>query len=456
LRCELFILDISKLTVETQADCMNVLLVNPPIYDFAAYDFWLKPFGMLKVAGRLRGSATISLFDFLDREHPHARAKPLRQGDWQRGEFISEEIAKPVAFGDIPRNYRRFGLPRSLFQQFLAEQEPFDAVLIQTVMTYWYPGVREVIEDIRRQMPQAKIIVGGVYATLCPEHAQQLEVDLVVKGTDVQPLWDMLHVSPQTDGLPCWDSYPELKLGILKLAQGCPFRCSYCSVPTVDPKFYRHSLQQSLADLEFLIDRGVPDVAFYDDALLYQPERLLVPFLEKVLQRNWRVNFHTPNALNARFVTAELARLMVDAGFKTFHFGFESSAYEWHRHTDRKVYADELVRAVHYLTEAGANPRWITAYLIIGHPHSELQDVEASLRFVHQVGIRSMLAEFSPIPGTRDGETCRQWVDLDEPLNHNKTAFPIRRLGRNEVQRLKTLSHQLNQSVSNQSLCAKV
>jgi hypothetical protein len=435
---------------------MNVQLVNPPIYDFAAYDFWLKPFGMLKVAGRLRGSANITLFDYLDREHPYARSKRLRGDCWQRGEFISEEVAKPAAFRDIPRKYRRFGLPRTLFQQFLAEQEPIDAVLIQTVMTYWYPGVREVIEDIRNHMPRAKVILGGVYATLCSEHARKLEVDLVVKGTEFQPLWDMLQISPQTGRPPCWDSYSQLKLGILKLAQGCPFRCSYCSVPTVDPKFYRHSLQQSLAELEFLMGQGVTDVAFYDDALLYQPERLLIPFLEEVLHRGYRINFHTPNALNARFVTAELAELMVNAGFKTFHLGFESSAFEWHRHTDRKVYAHELVRAVSYLTEAGADPRWITAYLIVGHPHSELQDVEVSLRFVHQVGIRSMLAEFSPIPGTRDGEACRQWVDLDEPLNHNKTAFPIWRLGRNEVQRLKTLSHQLNQSIGEQSLCTKV
>jgi hypothetical protein len=82
-----------------------------------------------------------------------------------------------------------------------------------------------------------------------------------------------------------------------------------------------------------------------------------------------------------------------------------------------------------------------------------MQDVEASLRFVYEVGIRSMLAEFSPIPGTRDGEACRQWIDLDEPLNHNKTAFPIRRLGWTEVQRLKAFSHHLNQHISKQDLC---
>jgi hypothetical protein len=45
----------------------RILLVNPPTYDFSAYDFWLKPHGMLRVAGFLRGEAEFHLFDFLDR-----------------------------------------------------------------------------------------------------------------------------------------------------------------------------------------------------------------------------------------------------------------------------------------------------------------------------------------------------------------------------------------------------
>jgi hypothetical protein len=67
------------------------------------------------------------------------------------------------------------------------------------------------------------------------------------------------------------------------------------------------------------------------------------------------------------------------------------------------------------------------------------------MHFAHRLGIRLMLSEFSPIPGTPDGERCRQWVDLDEPLWHNKTVFAHLRLGGAEVQRLKALCRQLNQ-----------
>ena len=43
---------------------VNVLLVNPPIYDFTAFDFWLRPYGLLRVAGRLR-ACELSMFDYL-------------------------------------------------------------------------------------------------------------------------------------------------------------------------------------------------------------------------------------------------------------------------------------------------------------------------------------------------------------------------------------------------------
>jgi hypothetical protein len=76
-----------------------------------------------------------------------------------------------------------------------------------------------------------------------------------------------------------------------------------------------------------------------------------------------------------------------------------------------------------------------------------MQELETSMRFAHGLGVRLMLADFSPIPGTPDGELCRQWVDMDEPLCHNKSAFPIVLLGEREVGRLKELCRRLNREL---------
>jgi len=326
----------------------------------------------------------------------------------------------------------------------LAEAGPFDVALIQTVMTYWYPGVREVIADIRAYSPQTTIVLGGVYATLCPEHARCLGADLVIDRDYLEPLWELLRLTPQWQEVPLWEAYADLRVGILKLADGCPFKCTYCSVPQVYPPFAARPLERVLAELAWLRQCGAQHIAFYDDALLFKPAQILLPFLRQVMQRGLEAHFHTPNALNARFITKDMARCMVQAGFRTFYLGFESSAYTWQRRTGGKVYAHELEQAVERLVSAGADIRQITAYLIMAHPQTDQQDIEDSMYFAHGLGLRLMLSEFSPIPGTPDGEHCRQWIDLDEPLWHNKTVFPLVLLGTSEVQRLKELCRALN------------
>jgi hypothetical protein len=424
---------------------LHVLLVNPPIYDFSAFNYWLKPYGLLRVAGFLRGQADLHLFDYLDCLHAQASGqRRLRADSWGRSEFPAQIVERPRILGDFPRRFRRYGLPRELFRTFLRQHGPFDVALVQTGMTYWYPGVEEVLDDLRRFAPLTKTVLGGVYATLCPDHARTLGADLVIEASRLEPLWHLLGLAPNLDGLPYWDGYPRLDVGVMKLALGCPFRCTYCSVPRVDPTFRAYPLERSWAEVEYLVERGAANIAFYDDALLYRPEQVLMPFLKGVLERRLRAYFHTPNALNARFLTRELADLMVKAGFRTFYLGFESNAYDWQRRTGGKVYGHELARAVDHLFAAGASPDAITAYLIIGHPHAEQQQVEASMRFAHELGIRVMLSEFSPIPGTPDGEACRRWIDLDEPLCHNKAWFTAISLGHEVASGFKSLCRELN------------
>jgi hypothetical protein len=426
----------------------KILLVNPPIYDFAAYDFWLKPAGMLTVAGFLRGKADFKLFDYLDRLNPFmAGQKKLESYRWGRGRFYCRQIPVPPILKAIPRYFRRFGLPRNMFTEFLAEERPFDFVMVQTTMTYWYNGLQEVIEDIHKYQPGAKIILGGNYVTLCRDHAQTLGADLIVEGTNLEPLWEYLAITPDIKQPALWEAYNKLKAGVLKLTEGCPFSCTYCSVPKVYGKFKPRSLEHSLAELELLCRLGAENIAFYDDALLFDTNKVLIPFLNEVLRRNIKVNFHSPNALNARFVTKDLAELMVRAGFKTFYLGFESASAQWQKKTGSKVFSEELEKATRHLIAAGAEPDNITAYQILGHPHIGIQQLEDSMRFVNSLGIRGMLADFSPIPGTSDGEYCRKWVDLDEPLMHNKTAFPIIMLGFDETNRLKDLQRKLNRSL---------
>ncbi len=411
---------------------MRVLLVNPPIYDFTAFDFWLRPYGMLGVAGGIQHACDLTFFDYLT---------STRRDAWGRGRFFDQPDAKPAIFHDLTRRFRRFGRPREEFKAFLKGKN-FDLAMIQTSMTYWYPGVREVVEDLRRHAPHMQIILGGVYATLCPAHARSLEVDLVVEGGNLEPLWRILP-APAASG-----PYRDPSMGdvaVMKITDGCPFRCTYCAVPLLCPQFDARPTAECLQEARGLARAGVRHIAFYDDALLFRAGEALQPFLEGVMREQLRFSFHTPNALNVRFLTPQLAQLMVLSGFRSFFLGLESTASGWLQKTGGKLSVNEFAAAVACLRRAGAPS--VTAYIIIGHPDTDAQEVEACMHFAHDQDARILLSEFAPVPGTIDGERCRQWVDLDEPLAHNKTAFTIRRLGADEVKRLKSLCRSLNSAL---------
>jgi hypothetical protein len=429
-------------------DKPSVLLVNPPIYDFSALDFWLKPLGMLTIAGKIANRCDFEIFDFLDRSHKFYADKPqFKSDDRGRGKFYSVKIQKPDVLKKIPRHYRRFGLPAEIFTDFLKSHKPCDFVFIQTVMTYWYPGYQEVIKELKKYWPKTKIILGGPYSFICSEHAKSIGADFVLTENKPDKLWDFLNIKPDDLFFPLWNVYKRIETAAMKITCGCPFRCTYCSVPIFCEGFTARPLQQTTAELKSLLGLGVKNIAFYDDALLYKSGEVLKPFLRYVIGNKINISFHTPNALNTRFIDEEIAELMIKAGFKSFYLGFESRADEFQKQTGSKVFDNEFTRAVKNLVAAGVDKGSITAYLVLGHPRFEIQGVEESMKFVHNLGVRIMLADFSPIPGTPDGRLAEKYVDMNEPLMHNKTVFPIILFGNEKVTRIKNICRKLNNNL---------
>jgi len=65
----------------------KILLINPWIYDFTAYDFWLKPLGLLYMASIIEKytDAKISFIDCLDTSHPQQTGGSLLLGRYFSG-----------------------------------------------------------------------------------------------------------------------------------------------------------------------------------------------------------------------------------------------------------------------------------------------------------------------------------------------------------------------------------
>ena len=425
-----------------KTDTPHILLVNPWIHDFAAYDYWAKPLGLLTLAAILRQHGyRISFIDCLDRFHPKAPPTDpdARQG---RGAYLKTPIPKPAGLHAIPRTFSRYGIPPEWFHQDLTALPRPDLILVTSLMTYWYPGVQETITVLKAVFPDVPVVLGGIYATLCHRHAvAHSGADRVVAGAAIDGILDLAAgytgYAPQPsfdpadpDSLP----YPALDLQHrinyvpLLTSRGCPFDCAYCASGILDPVRMVRSPLNVLEEIAYWHGRcGVIDFAFYDDALLVDADRHFIPILEGVIRRRLGLRFHTPNAVHIRALTDTTARLMFAAGFTTIRLGLETTAFDRRGRLDHKVTEAEFIRAVTCLKNAGFHKKQIGAYLLVGLPDQSIGTVERSIRVVRQTGVTPVLAHYTPIPHTPlwKQAVASSRYDLEaDPVFTNNALFP--------------------------------
>jgi radical SAM superfamily enzyme YgiQ (UPF0313 family) len=425
----------------------SILFINPWIYDFAAYDLWSKPLGLLYLAGYLRewGFHT-HLIDCLDVHNlgmtgSLQRVRHSRQ-PYGTGKFWRERVSKPAALRHVNRPYSRYGISRDLFMDELKKIRKPSAILVTSMMTYWYPGVREVIALSRQIHPGVPVILGGIYARLCTAHATaHCGPDLVVTNCGLDGLDSLVRVlaeigikgsgepdDPRRCPFPAFDLLYSLDYVCLLTSSGCPYRCRYCASRFLNPRFIRRSPHEVLEEILFWHKRhGIRDFAFYDDALLVQSGNHISVLLQEVLDCRLDIRFHTPNALHVREISPELARLLHVSGFRTIRLGLETEDMASHDHLDQKLSEGDFEKAVSYLRRAGYRPEEIGAYILMGLPGQKADSVKDTIKWTIGKGAAPYLAEYSPIPHTALWEEVVSHCAHDlssEPLFHNNTLMP--------------------------------
>jgi len=97
-------------------------------------------------------------------------------------------------------------------------------IYVTSLFTYAWKPVHQAVHYYRALFPQAHMLLGGIYASLMPEHARLSEANEVYTGlmNDVEGL------------LPCYSLVPEWKTSILFSTRGCIRSCPFCAVPRLE------------------------------------------------------------------------------------------------------------------------------------------------------------------------------------------------------------------------------
>lgn len=416
---------------------MRALLINPSIYDFAAYSFWSSPMGLLYMGSLLRRNGIeIDLLDC-------TRVVESKRKNDGRAPFVKEIVPNPPSLKGIKKRFKRYGLSRENLTKELSQMEAPDVILITSIMTYWYPGVVEALEAAKETFPSSKIVVGGIYPSLCFHHASQVleGADLIVGNRETKKFYAFVETTfnkalpfkPSPYDLdcmpyPCHDLYSTIPFVPLITSFGCMYRCTYCATSFMHPRIARRLPESVIDEIRHWHGYGVNKYVLYDDNFLYRSEVYARPLLEGIAKLPFPIDMYNPNALNGALMDNDLALLLRRAGFKEVRIGLESAQPVMQKSTGGKLDLTRFEGAVASLLRAGFTGDQIFAYILAGLPQQRGEEVKHAIDYVLRLGIQPYIAEYTPIPHTRLFEQFQhnaRFPIAEDPLFQNNALFPF-------------------------------
>ncbi|MDD3846819.1 MAG: radical SAM protein [Syntrophorhabdaceae bacterium] len=414
----------------------RALAINPYVYDFAAYNFWSSPLGLLYIAGILRQNGFhVDLVDCMSVREEKRKADG-------RAPYRKQKVPRPDALRGVRKSLRRYGMPPEELAAVLEGMESPDIILITSIMTYWYVGTMEVVDLARRIHPRSRIAVGGIYPTLCHEQAVAnfRAADLVVpsgalglfygfienrtgKVLAFKPVMDDLNVLPY----PAFDLCDSIPFVPLLTSLGCAFHCTYCATSYIYPGITRRSVDSVVEEIRHWHERGVHRFVFYDDSLLYRSKDYAKPLLKRIASLPFAIDIYNPNALNAAFIDDETAALCARCGFREVRIGLESVNPAVQAGTGGKVTRAVFEKALTALKRAGYSKEGVTAYILAGLPGQPWQEVKEGIDYLKALEVTPHIAEYTPIPHTPMFETYKEAARFpiaDDAIYQNNALFP--------------------------------
>jgi hypothetical protein len=213
-----------------------------------------------------------------------------------------------------------------------------DIIYITSFFTYAWEPVDEVVRFYSTNYRRARVIVGGIYASLCSDHLKQTFGDRIETHKGLVPEIEKL--------LPDYSLVPGWKASILFSTRGCIRKCPFCSVPELEPKL------EAKKSIKHLIYPGHKKVILWDNNILASPYWRNI--FDKLEESAVEVDFN--QGLDARLLTEETALRL-----KRLRIPIVRLAY------DSKGIKESLKKTIGLLKDVGIDGRRVVVYCLYGY-----------------------------------------------------------------------------------------
>jgi len=317
----------------------------------------------------------------------------------------------------------------------------YDVLGLSAAFVFNARWVEDAVRLSRQHHPEAKIVLGGGYPTLLPDHALGSDCDVVVWGEgEAVFLWTLddfnnyigAHSEEQmffVDGLNTFVNLPFLPppawhyLNVERFfersgnqtlpiegSRGCPYDCSYCSVGLAWGKKVRYkTVENLLEEIEQNVEKyGVKTVWFGDDNLAFN-RAWFTKFLREFASRNVPVKLDASN-FSVRHLDEEVVDLLIKAGFQRICVAVESGSQAIQEAIGKRLDFEQVSETVRMLKDKGL---WVHLCWMVGFPGETLEQVRQTFRFARELGAHSnQFLTVLPLPGTRLFEEAQEAVLL--------------------------------------------
>jgi radical SAM superfamily enzyme YgiQ (UPF0313 family) len=397
------------------------LIRGPQLLDkFVSAGYAVPPVGMAYIAGSLRAAGhDVQVID-------------------STGEAIDQ-------FEELGRSALRRGLSDA---EVLRRIGTPDVIGFSLMFSQDWPPTRDLIKQVRARHPRAILVGGGEHFTAEPIGAlEDSPLDYVIAGEGDIAICDLLERIQKGEpvetvpGLyyraggeikqskptarardidklawPAWDLFPiETYLagghgwGVdrgrnmpLNATRGCPYRCTFCSSPTMwTTRWVSRSPRDVVDEIKHYIAKyRATNFDFHDLTAIIKKE-WVIEFCNILIEENLNITWQLPTGTRSEALDDEVFPLLWASGCRNITYAPESGSDVILEKIKKKIKRERMVHSMRRAVKAGCS---VKANFIFGFPGDRVSDYWQTFGFLGRMALAGVhdisIAPFRPYPGS--------------------------------------------------------
>ncbi|WP_407421595.1 cobalamin-dependent protein [Methanobrevibacter sp.] len=237
-------------------------------------------------------------------------------------------------------------------------------IFVTSIFTYWSKYVKKAVLHYKNKYPNAKIIVGGIYASLMPEHClKNTHCDEIITG----PIPEVEKCAPAYDLV-------DVDYQIIHTSRGCIRKCGFCGTYIIEPVWdCKSSIKREIEENQKRQyehnQKPLKKIIFYDNNLLANKhiENILNELKELKTQR--KITYvESQSGFDGRILIKKphLAKKLKEAGFKNPKIAWDHGICQ----------APKIKEQIDLLIDAGFAAKEISIFMIYNYeiPYEEMEE----------------------------------------------------------------------------------